>query len=474
MSEQDRDPDELDADADNEPDEEEEVAGATEEAAPTAPEVAAAPKKRYQCNYCSESFDNSLAKARHIHTVHRDKIKGKAIEEKEKEELQTEASIIASIRLEGPEALAKVIRQRLQEELDSPGVDSRSLTTALRNWDNDPSIHFDFQSLGKMLVYDAGIKTEKAMRIVEKLYMLYKKFEPMLGNIAIAPFFGAPQPQGYPMQFPPYPQGNYPVQFPQQPPFQPPSQYTIYPWGPQGGGPPPYGQMGYQQQQQERLTRKDIKEMVEEVVNAALVRVPEQPKPAEPMAEVQMPIGINEDGSTQTQTLRVPMSAVPYLLLIAQGKTASKGSGTTADPTQIIDQLSEKLVTPLQQEIKELNKEVTAARVEANEAREKAAQDKLDELSRQLRENQTYIRDLEKELRDQAKEYARSQVTEGYQSDTFKLIGQGIQELNSLIKDRKPLELAAKTVFTPPPEVPKTSSHPVLDELEKEGYVKEK
>jgi hypothetical protein len=442
-------------------------------------------EQRYKCKYCASEgrdigFPTSMELARHVSKDHKDLIRkrkeGEQRESVEKEIEQTEEHIWADIRLRGPEALAEILERRLGEQLQTPGVDPASRVAAIKEWDNDPTIHFDFRQLARMLISDAGVKPEKASRIVEKVEMLYIKYAPALMQGGFQPPYmpSGFQPsvaQGYQYSIPPYPyppaaQPPYMVQPPQYP--QPQQSYYQGSWqmGVPGYPPPPGVASPYYQAPPKPLTQEDVKKTVDE----AIERVAEKLRPAqtsEPMVEMEMPMAYDETTGKQiTQKVKAPASMLPWMMMMSnRGSVRPPEMGPKAD--ELMDKIRDTVVGPMETRLAKAEEDVEKARQESNQARIAEADRRATEARTELNQTKDYIKDLEKKVDEER----RHQNIEGYRSDSFKLVGQGFNEVAQMVKERRPFKEFMDVVFpkqppgTPPPATTAEGASEVPDDL---------
>jgi hypothetical protein len=421
------------------------------------PPQAVITEKRYVCKYCAAEgkdvgFKTSLELARHTGPggPHKDQVKAAKAEKAtatvraqvEQAVADTEEHIWADIRIRGPEALSIVLQKRLVELLETPGVDPASMKAAIGEWENDPTIHFDFRQLARMLISDAGIKAEKASRIVEKLEQLYLKYAPALQGGGVQGYI--PAVAGPPQNA--YNYGGYP--YPSQPPPTPP-YYQQPPWYQgQGGGPygqppmppPNYYQQGYPPQRP--LTMEDVDRAVEKAVDKVADRLRPAAPQAEAMAEVDWPVGYDDDGKQIFSKIRTSQSSLPFLLMAQQSRSPPPGQKTD-DLDKTMDKLQEQVVKPLEERMRAAEEEAKKAREESNAARIAEADRRAADARKELDDTKKYVHDVEDRIRDEE----RNRNVEGYRSDSFKLVGQTASDVAQMVKQRRPLKEILDVLF---------------------------
>jgi len=159
--------------------EEREEAGGREAAPPPEqqpqgiPSIGIKGTKKYRCKFCGAEFTNPLELGRHINMEHQAELAARRLrragvspppgapagaEEESREvppraassrQLMSDDEIFADIRIRGQVALEELMRERLEQLLSMPSVPKESREYVLREWDNDPSIHFDFHALSE-------------------------------------------------------------------------------------------------------------------------------------------------------------------------------------------------------------------------------------------------------------------------------------------------------------------------------------
>ena len=401
--------------------------------------------KKYVCEWCGGIFDTPTELGRHKSTRHPEKrrpwgikkaqkaireILGKAPEEEEDITALTEDLLIARLIREGPVVLHQLLRKRLEQLLDQPGIAPQSKTFALEEWDRQPAIRDDLNLLLDSLIHDAGIKEAKAIRIVQKLDELAKRYAPyliergipfrfytgtpQLGFTAIRPPTGGYPGYGYQGYQGPYygypPPGTYPGQPPPPYPGQPP--YTPYyqPPPPTYPTPSPYEVRTLVKEEMERV-KEALAAQVQEL-RENLPRILSEGRQEEP--RVSIPIMV--EGLENPINIEVPQSqAILYL-------TQMKGS---------------KVPPELKVQLERLEDELKTAREEAEKLKEKLEEkekERLQETIESLREELKETREEALAAVERAKEEARTAAVAGYRSDAYRLLGQGLERLGGALE----------------------------------------
>lgn len=148
------------------------VASPAPSSASSAPVSAGTASNQFECAICHRDFKSQLALNGHMKTHDKEA----RLKELERKKNRTDADIWADIKMQGAEAMEDLLRVRLEDDLNGPGVPVESAEKALREWDNDSSLRGDMSALYTMLCEDAGIKKDKAFRIVQKLTGVYNKY----------------------------------------------------------------------------------------------------------------------------------------------------------------------------------------------------------------------------------------------------------------------------------------------------------
>jgi len=449
--------------------------------APAAGPVVTPPGgQQFVCKICGQSFDRSVILAQHVRKAHKGQ---KDLEKKQ----QTEEEVIANIRINGPVVIEGLIRDRLNELLNSPQVPTNAKEYALSEWDNDASIHFDMGALARMLTQDAGVKPEKALRIVEQCDRVFQQYATALQGqqINYVPM-GSRLPQqpniyGYPSGPNPYAMGG-PVDAWGRPVYgQPGSQY--YGLNPyqrdQGyGGQPPmgaYGGPGYGPRP-ETLTAADVARIVEEKLARAPQRQAEPvAQQGEQTAEIDLPMGVDQEGKTIFSHAKVPISTLGWLMMSSGRQSAPAVAPSNGDSSQeVMEMLHERFVKPMEERTKSLEDQLRTAKEQANADQIRRVEEQLKENREQMAGDRKYIQDLNDKFIAEVKN--RPSSAEGYNNDSFKVLATGIEKVSKLIEERKPVELIVKNLLAPVPAaaVPAQGTSEELARLAAEGLVDDK
>jgi hypothetical protein len=460
--------------------------------------------RKYKCRYCGAEFTSPLDLGRHMRKEHHTEMalekaaqkgikiprtaappttgegeEGVSTTPAPRERTMTDDEIFAEIRIRGQAALEEQLRARLEQLLSMPSVSKESRDYVMREWDNDPSIHLDFQALFGIL-FDAGVKPDKSQRIVDRLVMFYNKFAPALqappmmsphAMVNQGDQYQYPNPysyqQGGPQQPSPYQYGQYqlgPYPGRQNPWQQGPYPYMQYQYGPGGPGypyayqyPPPPPQPG---SPGGGLTEESVRKIVEDVLSKLNPKQQEKEKEDDEM-EADVPIAYAKDGTPIMGKVRGNPAAVVGMI-IASG--SSRG--------QTPDESVSDAMKAMQEQLDRLQDKLSEAEKRADEAEKRRLEDSIKRLEDQMAKMEsTYREQLEK--REEEIEDLRSNMPRGeYKSDAYRFIDSAASKLENIMKDRRPLEKFVEVLKPPQPGQP-TSDQVALDELKKLGLTME-
>jgi hypothetical protein len=424
---------------------------------------------RFSCPYCEEKFSDFQTFSKHLWSKHPEEQKKKIAEGRRKqlereEERERKEILEGTIGVETPppielpsekgeeikdpkqlvallgrEGLNKLKRKTLEDELNTaPGISPDKRKWVLRKWDKNPSIRDDPRSLFHVMVYEAAIPERIATSILQDVFSLEQEYANelyMSGNQPI--IFGGITPERREYFFAQYPQPQQPY----QPSYTYQPQYRPQPYGPTPPQPPiqsdlyPY----ITPIPRETLTKEDIVKTVKEVLREEKER-----------SKLDM---LGEEVSD----LRAQL--INLIQRIESGEIKGKKEEERERYTKELKEIEERL-----------RKEI--------EKREEM----IDELRREMsdKERQALINRIEKQdetIKELSKKLESFRSTTGYQTDSYRLIGQSLEKAVEVVKDKAPLESVARMIFgekVPPKSPVQTKeSKDILTKLEAEGLVKE-
>jgi hypothetical protein len=430
---------------------------------------------RFSCPYCEEKFSDFQTFSKHLWDKHpeeqRKKIsEGRRKQLKEKREGEVKEILEGTIGIEKPppielpsekeeeikdpkqlvallgrEGLNRLKRKTLEEELNSaPGITPEKRKWVLRKWDRNPSIRDDPRSLFHVMVYEAAIPERIATSILQDVFSLEQEYANELLMAGSQPIiFGGitPERREFLTQFQTtyqQPQLSYQPSYTYQP------QYRPQPYGPTPPQPPiqqPFEYLQYPYMQpipKETITKEDIIKTVKEVL-----REEKERSKLDMLGEE-----VNE--------LRAQLSSL--IQRIEEGKIGKK------------EEEREKYTKELKEIEERLRKEI--------EKREEM----IDELRKEMsdKERQALLERIEKQeetIKELAKKLESYRSATGYQTDSYRLIGQSLEKAVEVVKEKAPLESVARMIFgekVPPKSPAQTKeSKDILTRLEAEGLVKE-
>ena len=481
--------------------EEKEEAGGREAAPPPEqqpqgiPSIGIKGTKKYRCKFCGAEFANPLELGRHISMEHQAELAARRLrragvspppgapagaEEESREvppraassrQLMSDDEIFADIRIRGQVALEELMRERLEQLLSMPSVPKESREYVLREWDNDPSIHFDFHALSEAM-YDGGIKPDKAQRIVDRLITIYNKFVPALsippgppqyarvpdqqywGRQYPAQWGGQPyggQYQQYPGQYNPY--GNpypYPSQYnPYGNPY--PSPYGYNPYAPPPPPPPP------QQPPAQPLTEDSVRKIVEEVIGKMQKPEDKGKEKDDSEMEAEIPIAYAKDGTPIMGRVRGNPAAVV-------GMIVASGSSHGQTP----DESVQNAIKAMQNQMDSLQAQLKEAEKRADEAEKKRLEDRINDLQSKMSDmDKTYREMMAK--KDEQLEKIASMPRGDYKSDALRMIDSITGRAENIVRDRRPFDKLVDLLTSQPQQVRPTSDVSAIEELKKVG-----
>jgi len=449
----------------SEPNLEEEIPPPEIEQAPPseiqAPPQAKKKKGKYVCKYCGQVFPTLQSLGAHSRVCPE---RRKQIEEqKRKEEGPLYKGEADSIRILD-EILSKHpdITPRIKEEV----LDWARLKNGLQPME-----------LQQILTSFKGVSQNTAAIIASKYSFALMKAQ-QEGRVQLPWALYAPPPPQAP-QLPiitPVPTTTPPTQtgYIAPPTTTPRQPYTTSPQWPFQTYSPPYYQPQYPPYpQQQTLSKEDVKSIIrEEIYNfQRLIEQRERERTSELYVDIEEPIRspdgkiiIDDKNKPIVRRLRVPVSQVhlfapqrePTVVQPQPAIPEERFKELREEISRLRDELSRKEVEDLKKEIETLREQMKApaqpteppivaelkAKLEATEKRFEELKSKMEEEERKQMQQQ--ISSLYEEVRRLRGELTSAKSVEGYKEDEMRIIGQGISELASIAKERKPIEVVIK------------------------------
>lgn len=375
----------------------------------------------------------------------------------------------------GPVDATLILRQILAKHPDIPP----KVVEEVLSWAEYGPIHPT--QLVYLLQSMRGIQSTTA-NIVAQKYSLALQKASQEGKLQIPPPIYSPQlqqPQWGPMPF--------------QTPYQQPQ---VFPYtGAQPLAPTrPLTQTPYTGQFQQPLWRppedigKVVKEEIREMKGYVDTKL-EAMRPTEQFIEVQEPLQdaegsvlLGPDRKPFVRTRRIPVSMAgqagmmggdPELRMLEKMKHYKElfgEKGLTAEKVRSI--IKEEQPKKGEEEAKPVTrKEVEEATVEAAT---KAVETIMEEHKKEDVDERRH-----KELLDAVRTSASGKIVEGYKEDSFRMMGQGLTETASILKERKPIEVIIREGGplilgkTPPKEVEAEATGGIIERLKRRGWVTE-
>jgi hypothetical protein len=400
--------------------------------------------KKYTCKYCGEEFLTVPELGKHSKTC---EARAKALEKKIEEQLEEKKEEVEGVlegvpppskvkmsereyvTFYGEEGLQKLKRQRLEELLTiAPAVGRRSLSWIMKQYDLDETARRDPNALMGLL-QSGGIKDHIAYRIVNSLIALEEEYADLLRRQtqpyvfpssrrwgeAGYPLFRQPQPPYGSEPFPRYPSSQYPTaQYPQPP------QYPSYDYG--------YGYPSYSAPRIEESVRRAVEEefrkresqQPQAQVQAQVVTV------TEPLRDAEGHLIYDKDGNPVYRKVTGPISQLglvsqedPELRVLKKMREYRE----LIKPEKTTTELSEEKIAEIIEKKLE-SKEEKITKEDILKAQQEAVAQALAAKEQEDKEEKRFER-LERAIR----ETAGAKTVEGYQQDSYRFLGQGMQTL---------------------------------------------
>jgi len=342
----------------------------------------------------------------------------------------------------GPDGLDMLKRQRLSEFLSiAPGVGEKIAQWVLKQWDADPSIRRSANNLFNVLG-SSGVRQEMAYRIANMLYAMDEEYKDILNRpVQIMQGGGGPQPSGPTPSWPEPPRQpsqqvpvwnpwtyRYevpPTQGPQPPTTQPP---TIQPPSWTYGWPQPspsWPSPRAREPEEQAFTKKEAEE--------SFRRILKESREADKLERLEQAVlGVGN------QLEELQKRSEDLQKRIESGETGPRRR--------------EEEETPLQREMKDrldkLEEREQNLTTKLHDAERALDKQQVDFLTKQLEANRQEIIGLRSEISASV----ASKTVEGYKDDGMRAVGQGMQTLGQVARERKPGETMARYIFGGPQE----------------------
>jgi len=235
--------------------------------------------------------------------------------------------------------------------------------------------------------------------------------------------------------------------------------------------------MYYQPSQQTYDLRSIIREELRYITESS------KPKEAEAYVEIErvvrLPDGkvvLGPDDKPIVEKMKVPVSQAHLFM----GKESSEAEILRQELKALRDELKSREIEALREEIRELREKAaesqpTAPSPPIDEVVDKAVKRAIEEKEKERKEDERFAR-LEKAIR----EAVTAKAVEGYKEDSYSILGQGLSEIASVVKERKPLEVVVREggsllLGTSPPKEVESGAEPesILERFKKRGWVAE-
>jgi hypothetical protein len=444
-------------------------------------EVSSEEGKTYKCKYCGATFNELWKLGNHVKydceeaKKAKESVKEKLGEEKEtpreeppKDEKELEPrQLVAQF---GRDGLNQIKRERLKRVLDlAPGVGGKVIPFILHKWDVNARVRDDPMALYNMLHTEGGLKPNIAQSITVDVFSVEAEFADLLYQRGEAPIFYTPP--GYGVQQPTF-MGGYAQ------PFQPyPPQVFSQP-----GQPPQYPLFQQPQPDLRSVIREELKP-----VDDRLRRLEEPKQEAEGFVEIEEPVRdsagnviLGVDDKPIVKRMKVPASQAGQFApkedveakILAKMEHYKKIFGSELTESKIREIVRQEMPTqPAAQPEPITPEDVKKA---ASEAAEAAVKQVKEEHEKEKKDDERF-----KHLEDTIRATASAKTVEGYKEDSYRILGQGLTEVASATKDRKPIEVIVREggpllLGAPPPkQVEKGAEEGLVERFQKRGWITE-
>ena len=430
-------------------------------------------EKTYKCKYCGAIFNELWKLGNHVKYDCEEAKKAKgSVKEKPREESPKEEKELDPRQLVaqfGREGLNQIKRERLKRVLElAPGVGTKVIPFILHKWDVNARVGVDPMALYNMLHTEGGLKPNIAQSITVDVFSVEEEFADLLYQRGEAPIFyrppgyGVQQPtfMGYAQPFPPYP-------------------------------PQVFSQSGQPQQYLFQQPQPDLRSVIREElkpVDDRLRRLEEPTKEAEGFVEIEEPVRdstgnviLGVDDKPIVKRMKVPASQAGQFApkedveakLLRKMKDWKDLFGSKEELTieKIRALIREEAPQPAASEKPITPEDVQRA---ASEAAQAAVKQVKDEHEKEKKEDERF-----KRLEDTIRATTSAKTVEGYKEDSYRILGQGLSEVASATKDRKPIEVIVREggqllLGTPPPkQVEKGAEEGLIEKFQKRGWITE-
>jgi len=329
----------------------------------------------------------------------------------------------------GVEGLDELKRQRLIELLNSaPSIGKRTIVWVNKQWQLDPSVRRDLNQLLNVLT-GCGVKSDIAYRICNVLQSMDEEYGNLLRRGTQPMGFYGQRSSGVEGSYPPFPtrqqqpswQESFPRQFPQQP-YDYGYGYGWYPPRPED-----FAKRVAEELRREREGQQGSQPQVQQVVTIT-----------EPLRDAEGKLVYDKDGNPVYRKVTGPMSQIgivsqedPTLKTIKILKEAKELS--KPEHSELTE---ERVRNVIREEVSKTDEKITKEDIqkvaEESAARVLASKEHEDKEERRHRETLQAIR-----------EGAGQKTIEGYKTDEFRFMGQGMQQLAT----REPKAVKVVTEF---------------------------
>lgn len=426
-------------------------------------EVSAEGQGRYTCKYCGQSFPSINLLGTHSKTCPERKKALEMAASKTEPIYKTEGdanTILEEILVKHPD-----ITPRIREEI----MDWARLKGFLQPMEVQQiiqSFRGVSQATAQIIAAKYAFALQKAMsegRLTIPYPQVVPPPQPPQPTPILPPFTPQPQPPTYQLQ-PSSPSISPPPSIPIQ-------QQSTLPWLQPPQTFPPQQPQTYPQYDVRSLIRDELRYLEEK-----LKPTKEQEVYVEIERPVRLPDGrvvLGPDDKPIFEKMKVPVSQAHLFMKETPEATLRE------EIRSLREELRNREIEALREEIQELKRmreePAPQTQVPPEELVDKAVKKVLEEKEKEKREEERFAR-LERAIR----EAATAKAVEGYKEDSYRILGQGLSEVASVVRERKPIEVIIREggqllLGSPPPKEVEAGAEPesILERLKKRGWVTE-